>query len=257
MRDLDSPQKGRSAILGNFRMTATMSNLLKALLTIILSVAGSTAAFLAYSDIVFSLLPLPPIPLNSALVAGALCGFLYGLESGFLLSYRLDRLSGWLVLLCDLTWSYPNTLFGLILGNLFYPFFGSLSRELSEGKNWIAYAKEQEGTMQTLGIVNLGGEGLHERIHVFQARLLGPFFLPIFIASYIVTTVLQLLWSCTIGLFLYLRKARNVVYLRPPATFSPKGFFGWICYATPLELWAHARQTDKYMPGHGVSVSST
>lgn len=234
-----------------------MSNILKALLTIVLSVAGSTAAFLIYTNILFSLLPLPPIPDHFVLLAGGLCGLLYGLESGFLLSYRLDRLSGWLLLFCDLTWSYPNTLFGLILGNLFYPFFGNLSRELSEGQNWVSYAKEDGGIMQTLGIVNLGGEGLHERIHVFQARLFGPFFLPVFIGSYLVTAALQILWTCTLGLALYLWKTREVPYLCPPTTFTAKGFFGWICYATPFELWAHARQDSAYMPGRGISSFST
>ncbi len=235
---------------------AHMSNIFKALLTIVLSVVGSTAAFLVYSDIIFSLLPLPPIPLQFALIAGALCGLLYGLESGFLLSYRLHQLSGWLLLLCDLTWSYPNTLFGLILGNLFYPFFGSLSRELSEGQNWVSYAKNEGSTMQTLGIVNLGGEGLHERIHVFQARLFGPFFLPIFVTSYLVTAALQILWTCTLGLILYLSKAREVPYLRPPTTFALGGFFGWICYATPFELWAHSRQTSGYAPPRGFTSFS-
>src|SRR5262245_18132057 len=130
-----------------------MSNILRALLTTVVSVVGSAAAFLAYSTLVLFLFPLPPIPTQFTLLAVALCGLLYGLESGLLLSYSLNRISGWLLLVCVLTWSYPNTLFGLVLGNLFYPFFGSLSRELSEGRNWISYAKEDGMPMQTLGIV--------------------------------------------------------------------------------------------------------
>jgi hypothetical protein len=234
-----------------------MSNILKALLTIALSIVGSAAAFLAYSTLALSALPLPPIPTHVILIAGALCGLLYGLESGLLLSYSLNRISGWLLLFCDLTWSYPNTLFGLILGNLFYPFFGSLSRELSEGRNWISYAKQDGPPMQTLGVVNLGGDGFHEQIHVFQARLFGPLFLPIFVSSYLVTTVLQVLWTCTLGLALYLGKVREVPYFRPPSTFALDGFFGWICYATPFELWAHARRPGTYTSDREIAKYTT
>jgi hypothetical protein len=257
MRNLDSGQKERLAIPQAPVWFANMPNSLKALLTILISVVGSAAAFLAYSTLVFSLLPLPPIPSHFNLIAGALCGLLYGLESGLLLSYSLNRLSGWLLLLCDLTWSYPNTLFGLVLGNLFYPFFGSLSRELSEGRNWISYAKQEGTTMQTLGIVNLGGDGFHERIHVFQARLFGPFFLPIFVSSYLVTTTLQLLWTCTLGLILYVCKERKVPYLRPSSDFALDGFFGWICYATPFELWAHTQKSGTYTQGREITKYST
>jgi hypothetical protein len=221
-----------------------MSNILKALLTIAFSIVGSTVAFLVYSDLLFTWLPLPSLPMDMAIIAGATCGLLYGLESGLLLRYYLSRPSGWFLLICDLTWSYPNTLFGLVLGNLFYPFFGSLSRELSEGQSWVAYAKSQGDTKQTLGTINLGGEGPHERLHLLQARLFGPFFLPVFVSAYVVTAALQVLWTVSVGLMLYLAKRREMPYLRPPMTFPLQGFFGWISYATPFELWAHARHTS-------------
>lgn len=219
-----------------------MSSFVKALLTIVFSIVGSTAAFLFYSDLLFTWIPIPPLPMTFAIAAGALCGLLYGLESGLLLSYQLEKLSGWLLLLCDLTWSYPNTIFGLILGNLFYPFFGSLSRELSEGQSWVSYAKSGGDMKQTVGTINLGGEGPSERLHLFQARLFGPFFLPVFLASYGITSLLQLLWTSSLGTLLYLAGKRETAYLRPPKLFPAQGFFGWISFATPFELWAYGKR---------------
>src|SRR5437773_10533584 len=102
------------------------------------------------------------VALPVAAIIGAIIGLLYGLEAGILLIYDLDAPKGWVELLLDLTWSFPNTVFGFVLGNLIYPFLGSLSREQSEGQGWIVYAREAE-LHQTLGTVNLGGAGQHER----------------------------------------------------------------------------------------------
>ena len=52
---------------------------------------------------------------------------------------------------------------------------------------------------QTIGTVNLGGPGAHERIHLLQARILGPTFLVLVGLSYVVTAVIQLVWTITIG----------------------------------------------------------
>src|SRR6266545_4375599 len=129
-------------------------------------------------------------------------GLLYGLMAGLLRSYDLSAHTGVLTLLVVLTWSLPNTVAGFLLGNLIYIFFGNPSRELSESRSWIAYkARGTSGfgvdVLQTIGTVNLGGAGNHEPIHVLQARIFGPLFIPIVIMNYILTGTLQVLFTIT------------------------------------------------------------
>jgi hypothetical protein len=167
--------------------------------------------------------------------------------AGILGIYDLSGPAGWLELAIDLTWSLPNTLFGFVVGNLIYPFFGSPSVEQSEDQGWIVYAPRGSsgfGTdvLQTLGTVNLGGTGAHERVHLFQARLLGPAYLILFGANYVVNSIIQLLWTGTLGLVLWLTNVRETPYLRPAGNSAVRGFFGWIYQATLFELWAYATQ---------------
>jgi hypothetical protein len=182
----------------------------------------------------------------------AIFGLLYGLMTGLLHSYDLSTHSGVLLLLVDLTWSLPNTIAGFVLGNAIYIFFGTPDRTYSEAKNWISYKPPVTKTsgfgvdvLQTIGTVNLGGEGKHEPVHVLQARILGPVFLPFVILSYIVTGAIQVLFTITIGAILKLTGARDTAYLRPPSGpdgSAVPGFFGWIYYATPIELWAYSTE---------------
>jgi len=172
-------------------------------------------------------------------------GLLYGLEAGILTIYDLGRAKGWVELFVDMTWSLPNTVFGFLLGNLVYIFFGSPSRARSKDAGWIVFVPRSttgfgNNVLQTLGTVNIGGQGQHEKMHLLQARIFGPLYLPLFGASYIVTFLIQVLWTFTIGGILWLAKIRTKAYLRPPAHSAVGGFFGWIYYATPFELWAYA-----------------
>ncbi|NMO23045.1 hypothetical protein HPC49_23560 [Pyxidicoccus fallax] len=184
-----------------------------------------------------------------ALSAGLVLGGGYGLQAGVLGSYDLGAGKGWLELLVDATWSLPNTLFGFVLGNLIYPWFGDLSRSESEGRGWVVYKATGPGTgfghdvLQTLGTVNLGGAGNHERVHVLQARILGPLYLPFVALSYVLTFTLQVLWTVTVGGLLKLLGARDTPYFRPPARSAVGGFFGWVYYATPIELWAYSTES--------------
>jgi hypothetical protein len=77
-------------------------------------------------------------------------------------------------------------------------------------------------------------------MHLLQARIFGPLYLPLFGASYVVTFLIQVLWTFTIGGILWLAKVRTKAYFRPPARSAVSGFFGWIYFATPFELWAYA-----------------
>lgn len=180
-----------------------------------------------------------------ALVIGAIFGLLYGLEAGILLSYKLDSGVGWLQLIVDFTWSLPNTIFGFVFGNIIYIFFGTPSRNYSKDRAWIAFAPRSStgfgnNVLQTLGTVNLGGAGQHELMHVLQARIFGPLYLPIFAINYAFNFIVQLLFTGTVGLVLWLLKARAKPYFRPPSHSAVGGFFGWIYYANLFELWAYS-----------------
>lgn len=181
------------------------------------------------------------------LLLGLGFGLLYGLMAGLLRSYDLSTHKGVLLLIVDLTWSLPNTVAGFLLGNLVYIFFGNPNRSLSENEGWIAY--KPRGTsgfgvdvLQTIGTVNLGGAGSHEKVHVLQARIFGPVYIPLVIGNYIVTGTIQVLFTITIGWILKLAGLRTTAYLRPSASSAVSGFFGWIYCATFIELWAYGTE---------------
>ena len=172
-------------------------------------------------------------------------GFLYGLEAGILTIYDLGRGVGWLALFVDMTWSLPNTLFGSIIGNLVYIWFGNPSRSESKDQGWIVFKPRSttgfgNSVLQTLGTVNLGGAGQHEKMHLLQARIFGPLYLSLFAVFYVITFTLQILWTFTLGGLLWLIKVRDKAYFRPPSHSAVGGFWGWIYFATPFELWAYA-----------------
>jgi hypothetical protein len=183
--------------------------------------------------------------LSWLVIGAAVVGFAYGLEAAILAIYDLDAPVGWLALLVDMTWSLSNTVWGFVVGNLLFVFFGSPSKADSAGAHWIVYQPRSGGgfgtsLLQTHGTVNLGGAGQHEKMHLLQARLLGPAYLPLFGICYLATASIQLLWSATLGWILVLAKVRTKVALQAPARSAVPGLFGWIYYATPLELWAYA-----------------
>jgi hypothetical protein len=181
------------------------------------------------------------------LLLGMGFGLLYGLMTGLLRSYDLSTHAGVIALLIDLTWSLLNTVVGFLLGNAIYIFFGTPSRALSENQGWIAYkARGTSGfgvnVLQTIGTVNIGGAGNHEKVHLLQARIFGPFYIPFVLANYLVTGTIQVLFTITIGAILKAAGVRDTAYLRPPDGSAVKGFFGWIYYATIIELWAYGTE---------------
>jgi len=215
-----------------------MSDVVKGFLTVlvstVLSIGLGALGFIAGNDVG-----------TAILIAAAIFGLLYGLETGVLVSYDLGGGLGWLQLLVDLTWSLPNTIFGFLIGNSIYIFFGSPSRAESRYQGWVVFMPRGTSgfghdVLQTFGTVNLGGAGQHERMHLLQARIFGPLYLPLFLCFYIVTSLMQLLWTATLGAILYAVKIRTTAYLTPPAHSAVSGFLGWIYYATPFELWAYA-----------------
>ncbi len=211
---------------------------LKGFLTVVLSmVFFGVAGLLLGTGLAHAAMP--------GLGVGIVLGLVYGLFAGVLLAYDLGSGLGWLELLVDLTWSLLNTFFGLLIGIPLYLIFGNPSKTQSQGQGWVSYAPRGTGTfgnrvLQTLGTVNLGGAGQHEKMHVLQARIFGPLYLPLFAVNYVVTFLIQGLWTLTIGMILWKTGARTKPYFQPPPESAVSGFFGWIYHSTFFELWAYA-----------------
>ncbi len=169
----------------------------------------------------------------------------YAILAGAVGAYDLTTPMGWWCLVVDCTWSLVNTVFGAVVGGLVYLIFGNPSTSASKGRNWVSYAPRSatgfgNDVLQTLGPVNLGGAGQHERMHLLQARIFGPFYLPAFAIFYVCTALIQGLFTVIVGLALHAAKRRTTAYLCPPSESAVSGFFGWIYYATPFEVWAYA-----------------
>jgi len=216
-----------------------MNNWVKGLLIVLFSIliGGAISLFVNVVQ--------PVVDWWVLIVCGAGFGLLYGLEAGILGVYNLSRLKGWVEIIADMTWSLPNTVFGFIVGNLIYIFFGNPSRNQSQDQGWIVYKpRSSDGfgndILQTLGTVNLGGAGQHEKMHLLQSRIFGPLYLPMFIVFYMVTFLIQILWTTTLGWILKKTSIRDTAWFCPPSSSAVSGFWGWIYYATPFELWAYA-----------------
>ncbi len=217
-----------------------MSDIVKGILIVLLVTVLATVA-----AILLNLAAGGLVSLLVAVLIGAIFGLLYGLEAGILLIYDLSSPKGWIEVLVDMTWSLPNTLWGFVIGNIIFPIFGSPSREQSRDAGWIVYLPRSSSgfghnVLQTHGTLNLGGAGQHEKMHLLQARIFGPLFLPIYAANYVVNFTLQGLWTITIGLLLWKLGIRDTPYFRPSTDSVVQGFFGWIYYATIFEFWAYS-----------------
>ncbi len=218
-----------------------MSGVMKGLLTVIVCVALTVVTVLLV-NLAFG----TPLPLLWTALGAALFGLGYGLQAGILGIYPLSKFKGWIELVIDMTWSLPNTLFGFIVGNMVYPFFGDISKNRSQDAGWVVYMPAAGGggfgkkVLQTLGTINIGDTGQHEKMHLLQARIFGVLYLVLFALNYIITFTIQVLWTFTLGGLLWLLKVRQKPYFRPPSHSAVQGFFGWIYYATFFELWAYA-----------------
>ena len=180
-----------------------------------------------------------------AVIVLAIVMFAYGFVATWMGAYDLSTPLGWLMLLVDLTWSLPNTVFGAVTGMWLYAIWGSPNRANSEGRGWISYSPRSStgfgnNVLQTLGTINIGGSGQHERMHLLQARIFGPLYLPLFGIFYVITFLIQCLFTLVLGLILKATGVRTSAHLNPPARSAVPGFFGWIYFATPFEVWAYA-----------------
>lgn len=162
-----------------------------ATLSAILQAVGFTSGVMALQHLI---LRRDPRWRNHAVptIATAAVMFPYAIAVRKHAPYSFSRRGLWLWLV-DSTWSAPNT----FAGALFYeierlrgnkPDFG---QSQGSGTVWL---EDQAivGYATTVGIVKAGSTrdvDAHENIHVFQARLFGPFYLPLVAGHYVVATL--------------------------------------------------------------------
>lgn len=134
--------------------------------------------------------------------------------------------------LLDSTWSAPNTLAGAVFllhqrrrGNAEVP-----DRSRGSGSLWLS-ERAIPGYATTIGIVKAGSNDrvdAHEDVHVQQARLLGPLYLPLVGLDYVLATVLPF--------WLLDPDARAAI--RRPSDFFIRGVYREVWH----ERWAYALQ---------------
>ncbi|XVV06265.1 hypothetical protein ACQPW3_13100 [Actinosynnema sp. CA-248983] len=128
-----------------------------------------------------------------ALVAAAALGALHG---GWAWRVRLYPRSarGVAVAVIDFTWSLPNTAAGVLFLAYALGRGNAVDREFSRHRGVLGLRDGViRGFATTVGPVQAGvamGVDDHEAVHVLQARLLGPLYLPLVVANWVVATVL-------------------------------------------------------------------
>ncbi|MBX7267470.1 glycine zipper family protein [Micromonospora sp. Llam7] len=130
------------------------------------------------------------------LLVGAGFGLLVGAVFGWAITsaqvYGAD-LRGVFLFVVDHTWSLLNTLVGAGYLALHLVFGHSLDRATSQRScrvNVVEGVSPRYAT--TLGTVCAGsssGIQRHEDVHIFQARLLGPLYIPLVLANYVLFTI--------------------------------------------------------------------
>lgn len=134
-----------------------------------------------------------PVGLLIAGGVGLLFGVIYGAGVRAAGAYQLSA-RGIVAFLVDHTWSLPNTVAGALFlalcrlaGNPIDSAFSQRYQHIGLQKAVIpGYAATTIGPVQA----GTGGVDRHEAIHVLQARLFGPAYLPLVILNYVIATVL-------------------------------------------------------------------
>ncbi|MFE9689315.1 glycine zipper family protein [Micromonospora sp. NPDC005806] len=137
------------------------------------------------------------------LLVGAVVGLLIGAPFGWAVAaagtYGADA-KGILLFVVDHTWSLLNTAVGALYLALHLVFGHQLDRVISQASgrvNVVEGVSPRYAT--TIGTVCAGsrpGIQRHEDVHILQARLLGPLYLPLVMLNYVLFTIapVWLLW---------------------------------------------------------------
>ncbi|MGH3450992.1 MAG: hypothetical protein ACRDQW_09725 [Haloechinothrix sp.] len=134
----------------------------------------------------------------SGLVIGLLAGLLLGGVHGWAIAagsaYDFGSAGGAVAYVVDHTWSVVNTLAGAVFltGNLI--FGNRLDRSFTPHRNLIGLHKGVvPGFATTIGTVQAGtgmNINVHEAVHVLQARIFGPLYIPLVVGNYVLATLL-------------------------------------------------------------------
>ncbi|HEX6684187.1 MAG TPA: hypothetical protein VF062_15390 [Candidatus Limnocylindrales bacterium] len=129
-----------------------------------------------------------PIGLAVGGAVGGALGVVFGWAVGSAKVYSSDARGVWLFIV-DNSWSMLNTVAGALYLTVHLIFGHSLDRAISERSGRICLVEGVSTRYATtIGTVCAGADpGIqrHEDIHIFQARLLGPLYLPLVGANYV------------------------------------------------------------------------
>lgn len=131
------------------------------------------------------------------LLIGGLVGLVFGAVYGWAITavraYDWGSAGSIVAYVVDHTWSLANTLVGALFltGNVV---FGNRLDRTFTGRNVVGLQNGVfPGFATTIGTVQAGtGMGIddHEAVHVLQARIFGPLYIPMVIGNYILATLL-------------------------------------------------------------------
>ncbi|MGH3516112.1 MAG: hypothetical protein ACRDQ7_01570 [Haloechinothrix sp.] len=134
----------------------------------------------------------------AGLFIGAAAGLLLGAVYGWAIvagkAYDFTSPGGVLAFVVDHTWSVANTVAGAIFLTLNLIFGNSLDKTFTPNRNLVGLHKGVvPGFATTIGTVQAGtgiNIDVHEAVHVLQARIFGPLYIPLVLANYVLATVL-------------------------------------------------------------------
>lgn len=124
---------------------------------------------------------------------GLLLGVVYGAGVARSGCYAMRGGRGPAAFVADHTWSLPNTLIGGLFLGICWLAGNRVDPAFSQKFNHIGLQNRLVSSYATTIGPVLAGTGLvdrHEAVHVLQARLFGPLYLPLVVANYVVATVL-------------------------------------------------------------------
>ncbi len=134
------------------------------------------------------------------MIASLVCGIIGGAYSGIAMWKRVYRFRPLSLLgyLLDMTWSLLNAAASLIVwlpccmvaGGEYVP-----ADEKSQRSGTFVYTKNPRGggyDATTVGTVIGGGWSSHEEVHVWQARIFGPLYLPVYLTSLVLNIIFRL-----------------------------------------------------------------
>jgi hypothetical protein len=142
---------------------------------------------------VFGLFAGGPVGLLIGAAVGIALGATYGWAISAARAYNYGSPGGIIAFVVDHTWSVVNTLVGalFLVGNVI---FGNRVDRSFTQRNVLGLRNGVfPGFATTIGTVQAGtsmGIDDHEAVHVMQARIFGPMYMPLVIGNYILATVL-------------------------------------------------------------------